>query len=81
MKTVLYVLAETIRCLAITIQPVTPDSANKILDQLSIPKTERSFINLRPAYTLEPNITINKPEGVFARIHIEEEQDKKEATA
>lgn len=81
MRTVLYVLAETIRCLAITIQPVTPDSANKILDQLNIPKSDRSFINLRPAYTLEPNISINKPEGVFARIQIEEEPNKKEASA
>jgi methionyl-tRNA synthetase len=35
MKSVLYVLAETIRYIAIILQPFVPDSATKILDQLS----------------------------------------------
>ncbi|MCF8496217.1 MAG: methionine--tRNA ligase, partial [Alphaproteobacteria bacterium] len=36
MVTVLYVLAETIRCLGIMIQPVTPAGAAKLLNQLNV---------------------------------------------
>ncbi|MEI6188641.1 MAG: methionine--tRNA ligase, partial [Alphaproteobacteria bacterium] len=46
MKSVLYVLAETIRYIAIILQPFVPDSATKILDQLSISKDERKFKHL-----------------------------------
>ena len=72
MKTVLYTLAEAIRRLAIMIQPVTPDAAGKILDQLKIKSEDRQFIHIDDAYTLVPGTQIDKPEGVFPRI-IEEE--------
>lgn len=72
MKTVLYTLAEAIRRLAIMIQPVTPDAANAILDQLKIDQSERQFEHAKDTYTLKPGITIDKPEGVFPRI-VEEE--------
>jgi len=72
MKTVLYTLAEAIRRLAIMIQPVTPDAAARMLDQLKIGADERSFAHASDAHTLKPGITIDKPEGVFPRI-VEEE--------
>lgn len=72
MKIVLYTLAEAIRRLAIMIQPVTPDAAGKILNQLKINENERQFENINDDYMLAPNTSINKPEGVFPRI-IEEE--------
>ena len=71
MKTVLYVLAETIRCLAIMVQFVTPEAAAKILDQLQVPADRRNFIDLATA--LPHGIKIEKPEGVFPRIVEEEE--------
>ena len=71
MATVLYVLAETIRCLAILVHFVTPDAADKILDQLKIPADQRDFAAL--GNTLQSGIAIDKPEGVFPRIVEEEE--------
>ena len=68
MKTVLYTLAESIRCLAIAILPFTPSSAHKILDQLSVPKDQRLFKHLSTDYAITPGTKIDKPEGVFPRI-------------
>jgi methionyl-tRNA synthetase len=75
MKTVLYVLAEVIRCLAIAIQPVTPVSAGKILDQLNITEDQRDFGFISGSYLLKSGTEINKPEGVFPRIQLEQAED------
>ncbi|HRQ60429.1 MAG TPA: methionine--tRNA ligase [Alphaproteobacteria bacterium] len=68
METVLYVLAETIRCLGLIIQPVVPNSAMKILDQLVIPENARGYEHLNAAYALKPGTSIPAPQGVFPRI-------------
>ncbi|MCB1563574.1 MAG: methionine--tRNA ligase [Alphaproteobacteria bacterium] len=73
MKTVLYTVAEVVRCLAIAMQPVTPEGAGRLLDQLKIPATERDFAHICPEYALKPGTAINKPEGVFPRIAEDEE--------
>lgn len=73
METVLYVLAETIRCLALIVQPFVPDSAAKMLDQLSIPANNRDFSSLDAAHALQPGIKLPPPQGVFPRI-VEDEQ-------
>lgn len=65
MATVLYVLAETIRHLAILAQPMMPQSAAKLLDQLAVPSEKRDFAALTTA--LEPGAPLPKPEGVFPR--------------
>jgi len=67
MCTVLYVLAEAIRYIAILVQPVMPGSAKKILDQLAAPEDERSFAHLNSEHSLKPGASILKPEGVFPR--------------
>ncbi len=72
MKTVLYVLAETVRCLAILAQPFTPDAAAKLLDQLKVDESYRNFAALNAEHKLQHGTSIDKPEGVFPRIHIEE---------
>ncbi len=72
MQTVLYVLADAIRCLAIAMQPVVPDGAAKILDQLKVPQDERTFAHLTSAYAPKPGTTIDQPQGVFPRIVDEE---------
>ncbi len=76
METVLYVLAEVIRCLAIAIQPVTPEAASKILDQLEIFKDQRLLVHISSDYALKSGTKIEKPEGVFPRIVLEEEPQK-----
>lgn len=73
MDTVLYVLAEAIRCIAIAVQPVMPESAGKILDQLKVSKDERLFAHISPDYALKAGTVIEKPEGVFPRIVENEE--------
>jgi len=65
MATVLYVLAETLRHLAILIQPVMPDAAAKLLDQLGVTAADRSFAAL--GQPLKPGTALPKPEGVFPR--------------
>ncbi|HEY4163112.1 MAG TPA: methionine--tRNA ligase [Dongiaceae bacterium] len=67
MNTVLYVLAETIRHLALIVQPVMPSSAGRILDQLAVDAGDRSFAAFGPEHALEAGIDLPKPEGVFPR--------------
>jgi len=76
MKTVLYVLAEAIRCLGIAVQPFMPKSAAKVLDQLKVPEDQRSFAHLEAEYALKPGTAIEKPEGVFPRIVEEDDQQQ-----
>jgi methionyl-tRNA synthetase len=70
MATVLYVLVETIRHIVILVQPVMPDSARKLLDQLALAADARDFAALA-AKPLTPGTALPKPEGVFPR-HVEE---------
>ncbi|MGH6952818.1 MAG: methionine--tRNA ligase, partial [Alphaproteobacteria bacterium] len=67
MRTVLYVLAETIRHLAIVAQPVMPDATGRMLDQLAVPPVGRDFAHLGPAGALEPGAVLPKPQGIFPR--------------
>lgn len=78
MKTVLYVLAEVIRCVAILIQSTTPEAGSKILDQLEVNADERLFDNVSQDYAIKPGTVIAKPKGVFPRIV---EDDKQEDAA
>jgi methionyl-tRNA synthetase len=65
MATVLYVLAEAIRHLAILVQPVVPGAAAKLLDQLAVAAARRDFASL--SVPLAPDTALPKPEGVFPR--------------
>ena len=65
MQTVLYVLAEVIRRLAILTQPVMPDSIGRMLDLLTVPEEARQFSALETP--LVPGTALPKPEGVFPR--------------
>jgi methionyl-tRNA synthetase len=66
MATVLYVLAETIRHLAIILQPFMPDSCGKMLDQLGVAEAARGFDDL--ANPLILGTELPKPMGVFPRL-------------
>ena len=72
MATVLYVLAETIRELAVLCQPVMPQAMEKMLDQLAIPADARTFAALGEGGALKAGTDLPKPEGVFPRF-VEEE--------
>jgi methionyl-tRNA synthetase len=69
MNTVLYVLAETIRHIAILAQCIIPKAAAQILDQLAVPVGERQLAHLdTPLAFHQP---IPQPQGVFPRIVME----------
>jgi len=63
MHTILYVLAETIRKIAILTQPILPIASEKILDQLAI--TKRDLEGLRQV--IQPGTSLPEPKGVFPR--------------
>jgi len=74
MATVLYVLAETIRRLAILTQPFMPDTSAKLLDQLAVAADARTLDQLAPGVALVPGVALPKPEGVFPRFQDDETQ-------
>ena len=74
MQTVLYVLAEAIRCITIAAQAVVPTSASKLLDQLKIPEDARSFAAVNADHALEGGTAIEQPQGVFPRIALDAEE-------
>ncbi|WP_142846947.1 methionine--tRNA ligase [Telmatospirillum sp. J64-1] len=72
MKTVLYVLAETIRRISLLMLPVVPDSASRMLDQLAVGGEERTFAAFGTA--LVAGTDLPKPQGVFPRF-VDAEED------
>jgi methionyl-tRNA synthetase len=66
MRTVLYTLAETIRHLALLTQPFVPGAAARLLDQLAVRETDRSFAALEAA-PLAPGTPLPAPQGIFPR--------------
>jgi methionyl-tRNA synthetase len=67
MRTVLYVLAEGLRHLAILAQPVMPQAAGRLLDQLAVDPAARHFAALGPAGALRPGTPLPAPEPMFPR--------------
>ena len=67
MNTVLWVLLECIRQLAILAQPAMPDSAAKMLDQLGVSEAARGFAHLGEAGRLRAGTPLPTPQGVFPR--------------
>ncbi len=74
MATVLYVLAEAIRHLAILAQPVVPSAAARMLDQISVAEDARDFNHLGNDHALAPGTALPKPEGIFPRYVDEQEK-------
>lgn len=69
MQTVLYVLADVIRMLAIYAQPVVPESAARMLEQLAVADGHRDLASLESH--LVPGTELPKPSPVFPR-YVEE---------
>jgi len=66
LQSVLWTLVETLRHLAILVQPVVPAAAARLLDQLAQPEDRRSFATLA-ADPVAPGTALPKPEGIFPR--------------
>ena len=67
MHQVLYNLLESLRFIGIMLQPFVPDSASKILDQLNVPSSKRSFSHLTKEYALKPLSPLMQPSPIFPR--------------
>lgn len=75
MGTVLYVTAEVVRQIAILAQPVMPQSAARLLEQLGVSKDDRGFSALGESGRLTAGTILPKPEPVFPR-YVEPEEAK-----
>lgn len=67
MQTVLYVLMEAIRHLALLAQPFMPEAAAHLLDQLGVGIESRTFAAFGPDHALRPGDPLPAPEPVFPR--------------
>jgi len=67
MGTVLYVTAETLRQLAILVQPVVPDAGSKLLDLLNVAQDARDFSALGEGGRLVGGTALPGPVPVFPR--------------
>ena len=67
MATVLYTLMETVRHLAILMQPVVPGSAGRMLDQLGITADARDFSSIGADHRLVAGTPLPAPSPVFPR--------------
>ncbi len=74
MATVLYVVAEILRCAGIMAQCVMPTSAEKLLDLLHIPNDARSFAHIHADHALKSGVELPKPSPVFPR-YVEKEDE------
>lgn len=76
MKEVLQTLFMAIRDLAIAIQPVVPEKAANLLDQIGIPQDERDYAALEDTRWYERHVangfTVGKPTPVFPRLELPE---------
>ena len=65
MAAVLYTVVETVRRIALILQPVMPESTEKLLDLLAQSADQRGFDALNSR--LEAGLELPKPAGVFPR--------------
>ncbi len=68
MYSVLYVLAETIRVIAIYLLPVIPDSATQALNFLAVNKQDFSFNKVNSQNALKPMTALPPAAVIFPRL-------------
>jgi methionyl-tRNA synthetase len=66
MKTVLYVLTEMLRRLAIILEPIMPVSCAKLLDQVGASEEMRTFDSIFTRIT--PGCVMSPPSPIFPKI-------------
>jgi methionyl-tRNA synthetase len=71
MATVLHVLIEVIRRLALLTQAFMPEASTRILDQLAVPADRRQLADHAHARALVPGTVLPRPEGVFPRFSVD----------
>jgi methionyl-tRNA synthetase len=74
MMTVLYVLTELVRRIAILLEPVMPAACNRMLDIINPPQDMRTFASLKSR--IQPGAIIGVPVPIFPKIETEESLKK-----
>lgn len=79
LNTVFYYLLESLRLIALTVQPVMPDTAEKMFDALNLDR-EGTLADLAQWGKLRPGVEVKRPESLFPRLDLEElkKQSEKE---
>jgi len=67
MAQVLWVLAETLRCLGLATTAFMPDASAKLLDQLGVEPNARDFAAFAPDHALVSGTPLPAPAGIFPR--------------
>ncbi|MGU3537811.1 methionine--tRNA ligase [Methylobacterium sp. A54F] len=67
MNTVLYVTLETLRGVALVVQPFVPTAAAALLDLLAVPVDRRSFAAAGADHRLAPGASLPAPAPIFPR--------------
>ncbi|MBT4922016.1 MAG: methionine--tRNA ligase [Rickettsiales bacterium] len=70
METVLYVVLEIVRIIAIYLRSFMPDSAGKLLGLLAVPEEERDFTALSESGALNSGVRLPAPEPIFKRYSV-----------
>ncbi|MBE7186430.1 MAG: methionine--tRNA ligase [Methylobacterium mesophilicum] len=73
MRTILYVTAETLRQVALVVQPAMPKAGASLLDLLGMAPAGRDFGHLGPDHRLQPGSPLPAPVALFPR-YIEPEE-------
>lgn len=68
MNMVLSTIAESLRCLAITLQPFVPTISARMLDLLNVEKNQRDLKFVNGDFSLKSDHKINEPKGLFPRL-------------
>ena len=68
METVLWVTVEMIRKISIMLQPVMPESCNRLLDLLCVKDNERFLSFISDEFSLTPGEAIKEPVIIFPKI-------------
>lgn len=66
MQSVLYVIMEILRMIALLLQPFMPDAMARMLDQLAVPREARTFADY--ASPLQSGAALPTPEPIFPRL-------------
>ncbi len=78
MRAVLQILFKAIRELAIAIQPVIPEMAGTLLDQMGIPEDERSYASFSDAdwylRLIQSDFILQPPTPIFPRLELPAEE-------
>ncbi|MDJ0977744.1 MAG: methionine--tRNA ligase [Erythrobacter sp.] len=79
MKVVLQTLFVALRDLAVAIQPVVPEKAAALLDQMGVPQGQRSYADLADTQwfqrLVEAGFALQKPQGIFPRLELPDEAE------